>query len=177
MARPPGRPRGSGRKSPLFNKPDKYYGPDPIEPSEPAPNFDLLDEATKELLRQKAEVKVEAAERERAENAWFKAEMARIEKELHPEAFEEQKEILIDLALYADRIMINGVSYMHGRTYTVGKSLYDAMRDIMARTHKHYADTHRDPMRAMQEAAQAIAKGGAPGFAQINASSGQQVRF
>ncbi len=172
MARPPGRPR----KTPLFNKPDKYYGPDPVAPKEPAPNFDLLDEATKDELRKKAAAKVEAAERDRAEQAWLEAEIAHIEKELHPEAHEEDREIVIDCALYADRLIINGRHYMHGRKYTVKQGLYDSMRDIMSRTHKHYADTHRDPMRAMQEAAQAIAKGG-PSYATINGSSGQVTKF
>ena len=176
MARPPGRPPKAGRKSPIFNKPDKFYPPDPIEPKEPEPNFDLLDEDTKEKLRLKAAAKVEAAERERAEHAWLEAEIERIEKELHPEAFEEEREITIDLALYADRIIINGKQYMHGRTYKVGKNLYDSMQDIISQTHKHYANTHRDPMRAMQEAQQAIAKGG-PSYATINGSSGQVTKF
>ena len=166
-----------GRSSPQFNKPaGREYSQEPPEPAELKPNFDLLTEADKEEIRKDAAAKVEAAEKDRAWQAFLEAETKRIERELHPEAHEEEREIEIDLALYADRIVINNVHYMHGRKYTVKKGLYDAMTDIMWRTRKHYAETHRDPMRAMQEAAQAIAKGG-PSYATINGSTGQVMKF
>jgi hypothetical protein len=100
----------------------------------------------------------------------------RIERELHPEAHEEEREVTIDVALYADRIIVDGTHYMHGRTYKVKRGLYDAMIDIMSRTHKHYADTHRDPIKATMEAQQAIAKGG-PSYAVVNASTLQVTKF
>jgi hypothetical protein len=165
-----------GRKSPLFNKPaGREYEP-PAREFEPEPNFDLLDEETKDELRKKAAARVEAAERDRAMEAFLEAETKRIEKELHPEAHEEEKEVEIDVALYADRIILDGKHYMHGRKYTVKKSRFDALQDIMWRTKKHYEATHRDPMKAMQEAAQAIAKGG-PSYATINGSTGQVMKF
>ena len=57
-----------GRSSPLFSKPaGREYEP-PGRELEPAPNFDLLDDETKEKLRLKAAAKVEATERDRGED-------------------------------------------------------------------------------------------------------------
>lgn len=165
-----------GRKSPLFNKPAGREYAQPIEDLEPAPNFDLLSEEDKAALREKARKKVDDNERLRAMEAFLEAETKRVEKELHPEAYEEEKEVEIDVALYADRIILDGKHYMHGRKYTVKKSRFDALQDIMWRTKKHYEATHRDPMKAMQEASQAIAKGG-PSYATINGSTGLVQRF
>jgi hypothetical protein len=167
---------GRPRKTPIFNRPVKDLEPPELVDLEHKPNFDLLDEVTKQELRAKAKARVEARERDRATEAFLAEEVERIERETHPEAYEEEKEITIDLAIYADRLIINGRHFMHGRTYTVKKSLYDSLRDIMARTHRHYADTHRDPARAMMEAQQQFAKGG-PSFATVSASSGQVTKF
>lgn len=165
------------RKTPLLSKPEgQRFVPEPAV-LEPAPNFDLLSEETKEELRKQARAKVEADEIDRASEAFKAAEIERLEREAHPEAFEEEREITIDVALYADRVILDGRTYMFGRTYTVKKRVYDSLMDIMARTHRHYADTHRDPMRAMQEAAQQIAKGGDPGRATLNASTGGVQKF
>jgi hypothetical protein len=162
---------------PLFNHPEKKLSaPDPHPEHEPAPNFDLLTDEMKAKLREDALVQVEARERDRAMEAYLAAEVERIERELVPDSHEEMKEIYIDLAIYADRIIIDGKHYMHGRTYTVKKSLYDSMKDIQAQTWQHYANTHKDPNEAMQKMAQTIAKGGSS-FATISASTGQVTRF
>lgn len=177
MAKTPMRSRYT---KPQFNKPSpgkdsRDYPSVPVV-KEPDPDFSLLTEEDKDRLRKEAQDEVTARERKRAMNAFLDAEVARHEKELHPEAYEEEKEITIDLALYAVDIVLDGRHYVHGRKYTVKKSVYDALNDIMYRTHKHYRETHRDPMRAMQEAAQAIAKGG-PSYATINGSTGLVQRF
>lgn len=174
MAKSPGRPRGA--KSPVFNHPDKHYSAPRVEEREPAPNFDLLSDERKAKLTEDAKSKVEARERVRAEDAFLAAEIERIERELIPDAHEEMKEIVIDLALGNDQIVLDGKWYMYGRTYTVKKSIYDSLREIIQRTHWHYAQTHTDPTEAAQRASQAIAKGGSS-FATINASSGQVARF
>jgi hypothetical protein len=156
MAKSPGRPR----KTPIFNRPVKDLEPPPLNVVDPKPNFDLLSAEEKELIREKARVNVEAKEKDRAWEAFLAAEVERIEKEVHPETYEEEKEITIDMAIFADRLIINGRHFMHGRKYTVKKSLYDSISDMMARGHRHYRDTHRDPARALMEAQQEIAKGG-----------------
>ena len=164
------------RKSPTFNRPVKDYAPAPMEDKEPLPNFDLLSPEQKTELTAKAKARVEARERDRAMEAFLSAEVDRIERELHPEAFEEEREITVDLAIYADRLIINGKHYMHGRTYTVKKSLFDAMNDIIAHTHKHYAETHRDPTKAFYNGQREISKQG-PSYATLNAQTGQVTKF
>jgi hypothetical protein len=53
---------------------------------------------------------------------------------------EAQERISIDLAPYADRITINGRSYLQGQTYTVPTSLAMVMREIMQRTWGHQSE-------------------------------------
>jgi len=164
-----------GPKQPRFNRSISDYVPPSLE-RDALPNFDLLDEETKERLRQKARAKIEAEERLRAEDAFLEQEKLRLERELHPELHEPEEEVTIDLAIYTDRLIIDGRHFMHGRTYKVRHSVAAVLRDQMARTHRHYADTHRDPAKAMMEASQAIAKGG-PSWAVINGSTGQVTKF
>lgn len=170
-------PRGRPKKSPTFNRPVKDFAPPSLDTKEPVPNFDLIPEEHKEALRLKAKARVEARERDRAETAFLDAEEDRLERELHPEVHEELQDITIDLAIYADRIVIDGKHYMHGRTYKgLPKSRCDVMRDIMARTYKHHAETHRDPARAFMEAQREISKSG-PGYATVNGATGQVTKF
>jgi len=169
-------PAKLGRSRPLFNKPEHARTPDPIEEREFEPDFSLLDEQTKEKLTLEAKSKAEANAIKLAEDAWLEAEIKRAEKSFHPEAFEEMQEIEIDVALYADRIILDNKTYMHGRKYTVKKSVADCMREIMSRTERHWREVNRDPARMQMEADQAIAKGGKP-YATISAASGQVTRF
>lgn len=175
MTNPRGRPP---KKSPTFNRPVKDFAPPSIDVREPAPNFDLISEEDKHALRAKAKARVEARERDRAMEAYLAAEEDRLERELHPEAHEELQDITLDgLADYADRIILDGKHYIWGRTYKdLPKSRCDVMRDIMYRTRKHYADTHRDPQKAFFESQREISKSG-PGYATINGSTGQVTKF
>lgn len=178
MAKSPGRPssRSSSRKSPTFNRPVKDYAPSPLEDKEPAPNFDLLSDETKVKLREQARVKVDADDIHRAEIAFLAAEEDRLERELHPEAYEESREIEIDVAIYPPVIVLDGKYFWHGRKYTVKQRVFDTIRDLMFKARRHYNDTQRNPMQVMQESAQAIAKGG-PSYATINSATGQVTKF
>lgn len=55
----------------------------------------------------------------------------------HYDPEEEQREIIIDVAGHADRILINGAEYWHGAKYTVSVSLYRCLQEIMARSWQH----------------------------------------
>ena len=173
MAKSPVR---SSKKSATFNRPVKDYAPAPLEDKEPEPNFDLLSEEDKDALRKKAAAKVDAAEITRAMDAYLEAEIARIERERHPEAFEEEQDVKIDLAIYANMIILDGRRYVHGKIYKVKKRVGDVMRDIMSQTFKHYRSTHRDPTAEFYNAQRAITKEG-PGYATINGSTGQVTKF
>lgn len=54
---------------------------------------------------------------------------------------EEVESVLINVAPYADRIVIDGVQYLARHTYEVPVAKARAMRDIMARTWQHEAQT------------------------------------
>lgn len=170
----PGRPRGP--KSPTFNHPTGRDRIPHAAPHEPAPDFSLLSDEAKEEITKEAKAKVEATAKDRAMEAYLAKEVERLERELVPDAHEEEKEITLDLAIYADRLIINGRHYMHGRTYTVKQSLYNAMKDIQSQTWKHYAATHKDPNEAAMKAQQAIAKGG-HSYATLNSQTGQVSKF
>lgn len=58
---------------------------------------------------------------------------------------EEQVPVLIDLAPYCDRITLDGVVYMHGRSYTVPKSKFDSINEICSRTWGHQAEIDGKP--------------------------------
>ena len=169
-------PVGRPRKTPVFNSPRRSSEPAYIQDREPEPDFSLISEDRKAELRRQAAEDVRVNEEARAQKAFLEAEKERIERENHPEVFEEMKEILIDNELYGDPIIIDGKHYIHGHRYTVKKSLYDCLMDLMWRAHKHVKERDRNPMEVMREMNKSITKEGAS-FAVLNASTGTVQRF
>jgi len=102
----------------------------------------LLTPEEREKLTEQARAKIQARDRLDAEEAFLAAEMERLDREAHPDKIEEMREITLDLALYADRIILDGKVYFHGQRYTVTKPVYDVMREIMARTYRHDDEIH-----------------------------------
>ncbi len=74
---------------------------------------------------------------------------AKLKKELQQAAGIEEgfEEVYLDLAKHSDRIIINGVSYMHGLTHRVPASLARDFRWIMQSTHWHQAEIDGKPKR------------------------------
>jgi hypothetical protein len=89
-----------------------------------------------------AKLKIDARDKLDAEEAFLNAELARLDGEAHPEKVEEMRSIVVDLALFADRIILDGVQYFHGSRYTVRKSQFDVMQEIMQRTRVHDDEIH-----------------------------------
>lgn len=58
---------------------------------------------------------------------------------------EEQKHIFLNLAEHSDRIIIDGMTYMHSRSYTVPKSTYDTLVEIMSRGWAHQSEIDGKP--------------------------------
>ncbi len=52
----------------------------------------------------------------------------------------EMEEVFINFADFIDRITLDGVTYMHGRQYTLPKSKADVVREQMARSWRHQAE-------------------------------------
>lgn len=95
----------------------------------------ILDEKTIGELRAKAKTKVEA-ERVSAAKAQL---LEQFEKEERQQGGldEPMVEIYIDLAPYADRIMLDGVVYFQGATKMVRASVGEVMREMMQASWRH----------------------------------------
>lgn len=70
---------------------------------------------------------------------------------------DEQVEIHLDLAEFADRLVINGTTYMHGGTYTVPRHVANSLREMQTRGWNHQteldgkglADRYRNPYNTL----------------------------
>ena len=72
-----------------------------------------------------------------AEERLLRAEMEKLDKESHPEVFKEIRGITIDLALFADRVILDGKQYYPGRRYEVPKDVYDVLCEVEQSTFRH----------------------------------------
>lgn len=54
---------------------------------------------------------------------------------------QEVETVLINVAPYADRIILDGVHYLANRTYEMPKAVADTVRDLISQTWKHEAQT------------------------------------
>ena len=129
-------------RTPKLNKPisrpiQADPAPDPVR----LPDFNLLDEAAKTKLRAEAAEKFRQREIARAEDAFLKEELERLDRESHPEIHEEEIEVDTGgLAVYCDRLVIDGQTYWADHVYKVKKSLGDVILDQMSRTRRHQAE-------------------------------------
>ena len=53
--------------------------------------------------------------------------------------------LTLDLAEHSDRIILDGVTYFHGGTYTFDKAQYDTVREIIHRGYEHQAEIEGKP--------------------------------
>lgn len=97
----------------------------------------LLSDEKKEELRAKARAKIEARDLLDAEEAYLKSQMDALDRERHPEAEVEMREIRVDLALYADRVTLDGRVFMVGELYTVSKAVYDVLKECERMSYRH----------------------------------------
>ena len=95
----------------------------------------ILGEKDIEALRLKAKTKVEA-ERVAAAKAQL-LEQFEAEERQQSGLDEPLVSITIDLAPYADRLMLDGVVYFQGQTKTVRSSVADVINEMSAATWKH----------------------------------------
>lgn len=110
--------------------------PKPHEPKR-AVDFDVLTPEKKAELTAKAKAKVAARDMLDAEEAFLKAEMEKHERELHPEVFVEMREIRLDIALYANKVVLDGKVYFANELYTVPKPVYDVLKEIECNSFRH----------------------------------------
>lgn len=98
-------------------------------------DISILDADAKAKIRARAKAKVEK-ERLAAAEAELLAQYEKEERQAG--GLEEELEtVLVDLAPYADKIMLDGVTYFQGQTKTVRKSVAEVINEICARTWSH----------------------------------------
>lgn len=95
----------------------------------------ILDEKRVTELRAKAKESVDKERKAAAEAQLL--EQFKLEERQAGGLEEEMVEVYIDLAPYADRLMIDGVVYFNGRTITVRASVGDVIREMISATWKH----------------------------------------
>ena len=95
-------------------------------------------------LQAKAEAKHKARMLLDAEEKFLEQELKRLDKLAHPETVYEMVDVRIDLALYADKIMLDGKQYYHGELYTVPRPVYDVIMEVQQATRRHDAEIHGD---------------------------------
>lgn len=95
----------------------------------------ILDPKRVEELRAKARAKVDK-ERVSAAEAQM---LEQFEKEERQQGGldEQLVDVVIDLAPYADRLMLDGVIYFQGQTKTVRQSVADVINEISFKTWQH----------------------------------------
>lgn len=98
-------------------------------------DFSILDDAAKEKLRARAKAKVDKERQLAAETALL--EQYEREERQQGGLEEEMVDIHIDLAPYADRLMLDGVVYFQGQTKTVRASVADVINEMIHKTWQH----------------------------------------
>lgn len=104
------------------------------------PRVNLIDEGVlsedeKAQLRAEARAAVDAEQKALTREQLLRQYIAEERRKRDPQ--EEMKYITLDLAGHSDRIMLDGIMYMHGIKYAVPKSKFDTLREIVARGWKH----------------------------------------
>lgn len=97
---------------------------------------ELTDLENEVVLEVQADMRDEA--RERVRDRLKMQKRLEIQRRLDPN--EEMHYFTCDLAPFADRIIIDGVVYMHGSTYELPSKQFKSMSEIAARTWEHEAE-------------------------------------
>jgi hypothetical protein len=94
-----------------------------------------LTEEEKEEIRARAYEQVNKEKKAREEERFMQAALDEARSVDEPEL--QMEDIFIDLPGHAVRILIDGIEYLHGFTYTVNQPKAQSMRDIMQRCWNH----------------------------------------
>lgn len=98
-------------------------------------DISIVDPKRVEELRAKAKTKIDK-ERQLAAEAQLLEQFEKEERQAGG-LEEEMEDVFIDLAPYADRLMLDGVVYFNGHTKTVRKGVADVMREMIQATWRH----------------------------------------
>ena len=96
---------------------------------------ELLSADDIERIRDQARLQVSAEKKREAEAQFLAKALEEERRALEPE--QEMVDIVVDVAPFTDRIMIDGKQYFQGRYYRVPRRVYAVMVEIMARSWAH----------------------------------------
>lgn len=102
---------------------------------QPVADMSMLSVEDQLRIREDVARETEAEKLEIAKKAF--REQVREEARRDAGIDEEIVTFTLDLAEFADRLMIDGRIYFHGRTYSVPRSVYNSMAEMAFRTHGH----------------------------------------
>lgn len=98
-------------------------------------DLSLLSVEEQMAIRAEVTRETEAEKREVAKRVF--REQVRDEARRDAGIEEEIVTFTLDLAEFADRLVIDGRIYFHGRTYSVPRSVFNSMSEMAFRTHGH----------------------------------------
>lgn len=109
----------------------------------------LLSNEKVEELRKKARAQIMAEKVKAAEADFLMEEKARLAREeglvTGNAVKDEPVTIHLDLAEHSTNIVLNGVPYWHGHTYTVPRHVADTLREMQSRGHDHQRQVEGKP--------------------------------
>lgn len=101
--------------------------------------IELTDEEKEELL-ELAKTQVAEKYRKVAKKRFLEEMVKQVEQESIPE--QQLHPLLIDLAGHANKVVVDGKHYIHGRVYYLTQNEYDSMTEIMSNTWRHEREVH-----------------------------------
>lgn len=99
-----------------------------------------LTEEEKEEVRELARAQVAEKYKKVAKKRFLEEMVKQIEQESIPE--QQLHPVLIDLAGHANKIVVDGKHYLHGRVYYFTQGEMDSIVEIMANTWRHEREVH-----------------------------------
>ena len=99
-----------------------------------------LTEEEKEEVRALARAQVAEKYKKIAKKRFLEQALKEVEQETIPE--QQLHPLLIDLAGHANKVVIDGKHYVHGRVYYFTQNEYDSIVEIMANTWRHEREVH-----------------------------------
>ena len=109
--------------------------------------FSILTAEEIAAAREKARANVTADAKKKAINEIIAAETLRLSIATGDRLMDEEIWISVDLPIGADRLVIDGTTYMHGHLYKRPRHVVNSMREMIARQWDHEADIKGESLR------------------------------
>ena len=138
-----GRLKAMEAKEPATTAPEPVIAAKPVEPE----SFGILTPEEIEQAKQAARTRVSADAKKDALAKITEAETRRLKQKTGNGYKDEEVSIYIDLAPFADRIVIDNETFLQGHTYKRPRHVVESMREMIQRGWDHEADIKGESMR------------------------------